>query len=330
MGIPKGGATRRGVMLGAGGTLLATPALAQAPFPDRPLRLVVPFGGGGQTDIVSRVTAEAMSQRLGQAVVADNRPGGAGNMAAELVARAPADGYTMLVATLGTNSGLNALLYRNIGYDSARDFTPVGAFCTTSNLLVVHNSIPGASFAEVVAWIRANPGRFNYASAGVGAITHLIMEDVGARLNLDMVHVPYRQTTNAMTDLIAGRIHARCLGLPEGEGLRQTQSVRPVALTTPGPRPEWPGVAPMSALIPGFEASSYFGLAVPARTPPAVVARLNAALQEALSDESVRAAYRRVGADPVDPHPPEVFAERARRDGERWATLIRRLNLVAE
>jgi tripartite-type tricarboxylate transporter receptor subunit TctC len=330
MTIARIGASRRGLVLGGATVLLAAPRLARANWPERPIRLVVPYGGGGQTDIVSRVTAEAMSQRLGQPVVADNRPGGAGNMAAESVARAPADGYTMLVATLGTNSGLNALLYRNIGYDAQRDFTPVGMFCTTSNLLIVHNSVPGRDFGEVVAWIRANPGKFNFASAGVGAITHLIMEDVGARLDLDMVHVPYRQTTNAMTDLMAGRVQARCLGLPEGEALRRTESVRPVALTTPGPRAEWPGVPPMSATIPGFEASSYFGLAVPARTPPEIVARLNAALQEALGDERVRAAFARVGADPADPHPPEVFAARARQEGERWAALIRRLNLVAE
>ncbi len=320
---------RRTVLFGTG-ALLAAPRTARANWPDRPIRLVIPFGGGGQTDIVSRVTAEALSQRLGQPVLPDNRPGGAGNTAAEAVARAPADGYTVLVATLGTNSGLNALLYRNIGYDSARDFTPVGMFCTTSNMLIVHNSVPGRNFSEVVDWIRANPGKFNFASAGVGAITHLVMEDVGARLNLDMVHVPYRQTTNAMTDLIAGRVQARCLGLPEAEALRRTESVRPVAVTTPGPRPEWPGVPPMSETIPGFEASSYFGLAVPSRTPPEVVTRLNAALQDSLRDERVRAAFARVGADPADPHPPEVFAARARREGERWAALIRRLNLVAE
>ena len=320
---------RRAVLL-AGAGVLAAPRPSLAAWPERQLRLVIPFGGGGQTDIVSRVTAEALAQRLGHPVLADNRPGGAGNTAAEHVARATADGYTMLVATMGTNSGLNALLYRSLGYDSARDFTPVGMFCSTANILVVHNSIPGRNFTEVVAWIRANPGRFNYASAGVGAITHLIMEDVGARLDLDMVHVPYRQTTNAMTDLIAGRVHARCMGLPEGEGIRRTESLRAVAVTTPGPRAEWPGVSPMSETIPGFEASTYFGLAVPSRTPPEVVARLNAALQDALRDEEVRAAYRRVGADPADPNTPEEFAARARRDGERWAPLIRRLGLVAQ
>jgi len=118
---------------------------------------VIPFGGGGQTDIVSRVTAEALQQRLGQPVLSDNRPGGAGNLAAEMVARAPGDGYTVLVATMGTNSGLNALLYKSVGYDALRDLTPVGMFCTTSNLLVAHNSIPGRDFNEVVAWISPIP-----------------------------------------------------------------------------------------------------------------------------------------------------------------------------
>ena len=159
---------------------LALPAIARAAFPDRPIRLVVPYGGGGQTDIVSRVTADALTRALGQPVLADNRPGGAGNTAAEAVARAPADGYTLLVATAGTNSGLNALLYKQMGYDWQADFTPVGHFCSTFNVLLVHNSIPGADFTEVAAWIRANPGRFTFASAGVGANTHLIMEDIGA------------------------------------------------------------------------------------------------------------------------------------------------------
>jgi len=319
-------ATRRFLL----GAMLAAPSLARAAWPDRPIRLVVPFGGGGQTDIVSRVTAEALSARLGQPVLADNRPGGNGNLAAETVARAAPDGYTVLVAGAGTNSGLNALLYRGITYDAERDFAAVGMFCTTANMLIVHNSIPGEDFAAVLGWIRRNPGRFTYASASVGAITHLIMEDVGARLGLDMVHVPYRQSTQAMADMLAGRVHARCLGLPEAEAIRGAAGVRPVAVTTPERRPEWPGIAAMSETIPGFEASAYFGLAVPARTPPEAVQRLNAVLNDALRDDKVRAAYARVGADAAAPNAPEEFAARARQDAERWGGMIRRLNLSAE
>lgn len=323
-------ATRRAALAAlATAPLLALPRPARAAFPDRPLRLVITFGGGGQTDIVSRVTAEALSARLGQPVVADNRPGGNGNMAAEAVARAAPDGYTMLVAGSGTIGGLNALLYKSLGYDP-RDLVPVGMFCTTANMLIVHNSIPGANFTEVVAWIRANPGKFNYASASVGAITHLIMEDIGARLGLDMVHVPYRQTTQAMSDLLAGRIHCRAMGIPEAEAIRGTAGVRPVAVTTPQRRPNWPEVPAVAETIPGFEANAYFGLAVPRGTPEEAIRRLNAALNEALRDEAVRAAYARVGADAAEPNTPEQFSARIRADSERWGGLIRRLNLLAQ
>lgn len=312
------------------GAALALPTLAHAAWPDRPVRLIVPFGGGGQTDIVSRVMADALQARLGQPVLADNRPGGNGSTAAEAVLRAAPDGYTILIAGLGTNSGLNALLYRGITYDAERDFLPVGCFCTTANMLLVHNSIPGEDFAQVVGWIRANPGRFTYASASVGAITHLVMEDIGARLGLDMLHVPYRQSTQAMTDLLSGRIHARALGLPEGEAVRGAPTVRPVALTTPTRRPEWPGVPAVAESIPGFEASAYFGLAAPRGTPRDAIARLNAAMNDALGDARVQAAFARVGADAAPPNTPEEFSARARAEGARWGGLIRRLNLVAE
>jgi tripartite-type tricarboxylate transporter receptor subunit TctC len=303
--------TRRAVLLGA----LAAPGIARAAFPERSIRLLVPYGGGGQTDIVSRVTAEALSQRLGQVVLADNRPGGAGNLAAETLARGPADGYTIMVATMGTNSGVNALMYRALGYDWERDFAPIGHFCSTSNVLLVHNSIPAADFPALIAWIRANPGRFTYASAGVGAITHLIMEDLGARLGLDMVHVPYRQSTQAMTDLLSGRVHARCLGLPEGETVRGQNSIRAIAVTS---------------AVPGFTGSSYFGLTARTGTPPEAIARISAALNDALRDPRVRGAYERVGADPAPQNTPADFQRTIRAAHDHWAPLIRRLNLVAE
>ncbi|MBR0665649.1 tripartite tricarboxylate transporter substrate binding protein [Roseomonas hellenica] len=314
----------------AGAAILAAPRVVRAAFPDRPLRLIIPYGGGGQTDIVSRVTAEALQQRLGQTVVADNRPGGAGNTAAEALIRAPADGYTLMIATMGTNSGLNAVLYRNLPYDWEKDFAPVGQFCSTAHVLVVHRSIPAEDFSGLVAWIRANPGKFNFASAGVGASTHLLMEDIGARLGLEMVHVPYRQSTQAMTDLLAGRIHARCMGLPEGEAIRTVPSVRPLAITSAARRDNWPGVPTVAETLPGFTGLAYFGLTAHAATPPEAIARISAALNEALEDPRVRAGYERVGADPAPRNSPEDFRRVTRADAERWVPLIRRLNLVAD
>ncbi len=318
--------TRRALTLGA----LAMPGIARAAWPERSIRLIVPFGGGGQTDIVSRVTAEALQQRLGQVVLADNRPGGAGNLAAETLVRAPADGYTIMVATMGTNSGVNALMYRALSYDWERDFAPIGHFCSTSNVLLVHNSIPAVDFPALIAWIRANPGRFTYASAGVGAITHLIMEDLGSRLGLDMVHVPYRQSTQAMTDLLSGRVHARCLGLPEAESVRGQNSIRAIAVTSAERRENWPGVPTMGETVPGFVGSSFFGLTARAGTPPEAIARVSEALNDALRDPRVQAAYARVGADPALPNTPADFQRTIRAAHDQWAPLIRRLNLVAE
>jgi tripartite-type tricarboxylate transporter receptor subunit TctC len=197
-------------------------------------------------------------------------------------------------------------------------------------VLLVHNSIPADDFPALIAWIRANPGRFTYGSAGVGAITHLIMEELGARLGLQMVHVPYRQSTQAMTDLLAGRIHARCLGLPEGEAVRQAPTIRALAVTSAARRGNWPGVPAMGETVPGFVGSSYFGLAAPARTPPEVMARLSGALNDALGDPRVQAALARVGAEPAPPNTPAEFTETIRATHAQWAPLIRRLNLVAE
>jgi len=319
---------RRAALAAAAGAL-ALPGLARA-YPDRPIRLIIPFGGGGQTDIVSRLVAEALSQRLGQPVLSDNRPGGAGNLAAETTARSAPDGYTVMVATMGTNSGLNSLLYRNVAYDWQTDLAPVGKFCSTANVWLVHRSIPGDDLNGVLGWIRANPGRFTFASAGVGAITHLAMELLGERLGLEMTHVPYRQTTQAMADMLAGRVHSRCLGLPEGEQVRHMPGIRPVAITTPRRRPGWVDVPAFAEAVPGYEASSYFGLAVPARTPPEVINRLSAALNDALGTEALRAGFARVGADIAEPNTPAQFAALARTEHEKWAPLIRRLNLVAE
>ena len=321
--------TRRAALAGLG--LLAAPRLSlAADYPDRTIRLIVPYGGGGQTDIVSRITAQALSERLGQTVLADNRPGGAGNLAAEALARSPADGYTLMVGTMGTNSGVNALLYRQLGYNWETDFAPVGQFCSTSNVLLVHTSIPAATFPELIGWIKANPGKFTYASAGVGAITHLIMEDLGARLGLDMVHVPYRQSTQAMTDLLSGRVHSRCIGIPEGDTVRSMPTIRALAVTKAERSPMWPGVPTMAETVPGFVGAGYFGIVAPARTPDEIIARISAALNDALKDDKLRAGYDRVGADIAPANTPAEFRALTRADAAKWGPLIRRLNLIAE
>jgi tripartite-type tricarboxylate transporter receptor subunit TctC len=231
---------------------------------------------------------------------------------------------------MGTNSGVNAALYRSLGYDWQHDFVRIGAFCSTANVLLVHRSVPGNSLSDIIGWIRTHPGQFTFATAGVGSITQLAMELLGAREGLEMVHVPYRQSTQAMTDMLAGRVHSRCLGLPEGETVKDMPSIRPIALTSRERSPAWPGVPTFGETLPGYEASSYFGLAAPAQTPPEVVAKLSAALNDALRDDRVRAGFARVGADPAAPNTPAEFNAFALAEAGKWLPLIRSLNLVAE
>jgi tripartite-type tricarboxylate transporter receptor subunit TctC len=303
---------------------------ARAAWPERPIRLVIPFGGGGQTDIVSRLIGEALAQRLGQTVLADNRPGAAGNLAAEIVARAPADGYTILVGSTGTIGGVNQALYRSLAYDPVRDFAPVGLFTTAQNVILIHASVPARTLAEFIAYVRANPGKVNFASSGIGATTHLSMEMLMERTGMDMVHVPYRQSTQGMTDLLAGRVQARSLGLPEAEPVKHNANIRALAVTGARRNPQWPEVPTVAETLPGYEAVNAFGLALPARTPPEIVARVSAALNDALRDERVREGFLRVGADPAEPNTPEEFAAFLRQRGETWGGLVRRLGLTAE
>ncbi|WP_439548026.1 Bug family tripartite tricarboxylate transporter substrate binding protein [Falsiroseomonas sp.] len=319
----------RRAALGAAFTL-AVPRLALAAWPERPIRLVIPYGGGGQTDVVSRLIGEAIAQRLGTPVLADNRPGAAGNFAAEIVSRAPADGYTMMVGSTGPLGGVNAVLYRTLSYDWQRDFAPIGLFTTAQNVILVHNSLPVRNLAEFIAYAKANPGRINYASSGVGATTHLSMELLSEKAGIEMVHVPYRQSTQGMTDLLAGRVQARSLGLPEAEPVKGSPSIRALAVTGTQRNPQWPDVPTVAETLPGYEAVNAFGLAVPARTPPEIIARMNEALNDALRTPAVRESFLRVGADPAAPNTPEEFGAFLRQRGEIWSALVRRLRLVAE
>ena len=310
---------------------LATPRVARAAYPERPIRLVIPYGGGGQTDIVSRLIGDGMAQRLGQAVLPDNRLGAAGDIAAELVSRAPADGYTILSGSTGTLGGVNAALYRNPGYDWQRDLTPLGLFCTAQNVILTHTSLPVRTLAEFLDYVRGNPDSVPYASSGIGATTHLSMEMLLEQAGgLRMIHVPYRQSTQGMTDLLAGRVKARCLGLPEAEPVKTDPNIRALAVTGAVRNPQWPDVPTVAETLPGFEAVNAFALGLPARTPPEAVSRLSVALREALASEAVRNGFLRVGADPAAPNTPEEAAAFLRRRGERWAALIRRLEIAVQ
>ena len=319
----------RRAMIAAGAGLLAAPRLAWAAYPDRPIRLMIPYGGGGQTDVVARIVADAMGRNLGQAVTPDNRPGAAGVVAAEAVVRSPPDGYTLLVGTRNTQA-INEALRPNLPFAHARDLVTVGLYATTPNILLIHSSVPARNLAEFIAHAKANPGKLNYASSGIGATTHLSMELLCEKAGIEMVHVPYRQSTQGMTDLLAGRVQARLLGLPEAEPVKADPSVRALGVTSPQRSPNWPDVPAMGEVVPGYEALNLFGIMAHAQTPPEMIQRLNRSLNEALASSQLQEAFRRVGADPMPPHTPEQAEDRAMAQSNLWVPMIRRLNLSAQ
>ena len=329
---PEIGLGRRSILkigMASAGLAMSRPAFAA--FPDKPIQLIVPYGAGGQTDVVSRLVAAAIGQRLGHPLLVDNRPGAAGNLAAEMTARAPADGYTLMVGSTGPFGGVNAALYKNLGYDWQKDFALVGLFCTTPNVLLVNTgAIPSRTLPEFIEFIKARPDQMNFASSGIGATTHLSMELLLERAGLKMVHVPYRQSTQGMTDLLAGRVQARCLGLPEAEPVKSDPRIRALAVTSAQRSPNWPDVPTIAETIPGFVGVNEFGLAAPAKTPPDVIARVSDALNEALRSPTLKADLLRVGAIPAEPNSPKEFGIYLRERSAVWTGLIQRLGLSAE
>lgn len=319
----------RRALLGAMAGVLAAPRLARAAYPDRPIRVIIPYGGGGQTDVVARIVADAMQRNLGQPVTPDNRPGSAGVVAGEAVVRSPADGYTVLVGTRNTQA-INAALRPSMPFAHERDLLTIGLYATTPNILLLHSSVPARNLAEFIAYARANPGKLNYASSGIGATTHLSMELLSEKAGLEMVHVPYRQSTQGMTDLLAGRVQARLVGLPEAEPVKDEPAIRAIGVTSPTRSPNWPDVPAIGEVVPGYEALNLFGLMAHGQTPPEMVLRLNRSLNEALATEALKAAFARVGADPMRPNTPDEAETIALAQANLWVPMIQRLNLSAQ
>ncbi len=311
-------------MLGA--VLLALPltmALASAQeYPDRPVHLVVPFPPGGGADILARTVAPRLAQALGKPIVVENRPGAGGNVGAEYVARAAPDGHMLLYGTNGTHA-INASLYRNLRFDPVKDFVPVSRLTTIAALLIVNPKFPPTTVEELIRYARANPGKVNFASAGNGTTSHLAGELFRTMAGIDIVHVPYRGGALAVTDLVGGQVQMMIDVMPNALPLARDGRARGVAVAGaaryPG-APEFPTIAESG--LPGFEASAWDGIFVPAGTPAAVVARLNAAVRETLDDPQIAEALRARGAQPM-PNSPEAFARHIAESSEKWARAVR-------
>jgi tripartite-type tricarboxylate transporter receptor subunit TctC len=310
-------------MLGA--ALLALLPVANAgaqEYPERPVHLVVPFPPGGGADILARTISPRLAQALGKPIVIENKPGAGGNVGAEFVAKAAPDGYTLLYGTNGTH-GINASLYRNLRFDPVKDFVPVSRMTTIAALLIVNPKFPPTTVEELLRYARANPGRVNFASAGNGTTSHLAGELFKTMAGIDIVHVPYRGGAAAVTDLVGGQVQMMIDVMPNALPLARDGRARGIAVSTatryPG-APEFPTIAESG--LPGFEASAWDGIFVPAGTPAAIVARLNAAIRETVEDPQVAEALRARGAQPM-PTSPEAFSRHIAESSEKWARGVR-------
>lgn len=312
------------------GAALAMPALAQSGFPSRPVRLVVAFPPGGPTDVVARILATRMAQELGQPMVVENRGGANGNIAAEAVAKADPDGYTVLYNT--SSIAISRALYRSLPYDLLRDLKPVALTAASPMALVVNPQTPPRDPAGFIAWVKANPGKLSYSSGGVGNISHLVSFLLLRHIGGEAVHVPYRGTAAALTDTAAGNVQFTCDTVVTTLPVIQDNRVRPIAVSSLERSPLLPNVPTMaeSGLTPaGFDLGAWQGILAPARTPPEAIARLNRAVNATLADADIRARLAQQGARPTGGSPAD-YARYLGSEVELWTRVVRESGATAE
>lgn len=320
---------QRRMMLGAGVSMAMAPALlpgmamAQSGgFPGRTVRIVVPFGPGGPTDLTARLAAEKLAQRWGQSVVVENKSGAGGAVGSEMVARAPADGYTIVLGVTGSH-GINVSLNPNLGYHPIKDFEPLTQATLFPNVIAVHPSVPAQNLGDLVRLARAKPGSLSYGSDGNGTASHLGMELLKVQGKLFIVHLPYRGSSAMLADLAGGQIEAGITGLPAALPLAKAGKIRLLAVTTAQratAAPDVPTVAEQG--FPGFSAAPWSGFFAPKGTPKAVVDKLSQDLIFALSQPDVRQRMADAGSAIVA-SPPDEFARFVRAEVDRWALAVK-------
>ena len=302
---------------------IVPPAAAQAPaYPTKPIRIVVPFPPGGATDILAREVAQKLNDAWGQQVIVDNRPGAGGNIGSELVAKAAPDGYTLEMGTVGTHA-INASLYAKMPYDNVKDFVPIILVAGVPNVLEVNPSLPVNSVAELIAYAKANPGKLNFASSGNGTSIHLSGELFKAMAGVEMTHVPYKGSAPALQDLIAGQVQLMFDNLPPSLPQIKAGKLRALAVTSSVRAPALPDVPTVAeAGLPGFEASSWFGLLAPAGTSPAIVAKINAEVAKWLATPEAKENLSKQGANAAG-GTPEDFASHIAAETAKWAKVVK-------
>ncbi|HLL28687.1 MAG TPA: tripartite tricarboxylate transporter substrate binding protein [Xanthobacteraceae bacterium] len=289
-------------------------------YPTRPVHWVVPYPPGGSTDVIARILAQWLSDKMGQQFVVDNKPGGGNNIGTEYVVNAAPDGYTMLL--VNPANGINATLYTNLHFNFIRDIAPVAGIVRTPNVMEVTNSLPVKTVAEFIAYCKANPGKINMASSGSGTSVHLSGELFKSMTGCDMVHVPYKGAGPALVDLIAGQVHVIFDNLPSSAGHLRAGTIRGLAVTSAEREPSFPDLPSISETVRGYEATAWFGIGMPKGTPREIIEKVNAEVNRALADPAMRARLVELGGKPI-PGTPEDFGKVIAAETGKWAPIVK-------
>jgi tripartite-type tricarboxylate transporter receptor subunit TctC len=312
--------------LSAASTLSPTEACAQA-YPSRPVRIIVGVVAGSANDILARLIAHWLSERLGQPFIVENRPGAATNIATETVVHAPADGYTLLM--FASSSAINVALYDKLNFVFVRDIAPVASIAHQPQIMLVHPSLPVRTLPEFIAYAKDNPGRINMASSGAGTSVHIAGELFKMTTGVDIVHVPYRGGAPAITDLLAGQVQVMFPVSSSSIEHIKKGTLRPLAVTTTQRWEALPNIPTIGEFVPGYEASTWFGIGAPRSTPATIVDRLNSEINAALADPKMRSKLADLGGE-VSPRSPAEFRKFIADETERWGKVIRFAGIKAE
>jgi tripartite-type tricarboxylate transporter receptor subunit TctC len=302
--------------------VLAGPLAQGQGYPNRPIRLIVPFPPGGGTDIQSRIVGQKLGEALGQQVVIDNRPGAGGSIGAELASKAAGDGYTLWSGQT-SNLAINPSMLTKIGYDPIRDFTPISLYTTSQLVLVVHAGAAWKSAKELIAAAKASPGKFTFGSPGAGTVGHLAGEILKQSAGIDLIHVPYKGASPALTDLMGGQIHLYLSSLPPAAVQMKAGKIRAIGVTSATRSPVLPDVPTLAESgVTGYDVTNWWGLLGPAKMPPEIVARLNREVVRILGLPDVKEKLAADGGD-VAPISPEKFAAFIRTEHAKWSKVVK-------
>ena len=314
--------TPRRTLLALGLTVMAQGlAMAQDKYPSKPVTVIVPQAAGGANDAIARVIAQKLTEQLGQSFIIDNRTGAGGNVGTVAAARAKPDGYTLMV-TADSSMVINPSLYKSTGFDPLKDFESVGTVATAGYVLVANPAFPAKNTADLIALAKQQPGKINIGSAGNGTLNHLIGEMLGKAAGIDLVHIPYKGSSAAVTDLVAGQVQVSVQRLPSSIAFIRSGKVKVLGVVNPKRLPALPDAPTIGETVKGFGTTPWYGMFAPAGTPKHIVLQLNAAIAKALESKDVQERLAGVGCEPYKSSP-EQFAQLVRDDLPRWAKTVK-------